>query len=118
MLELLRPVATWGLLGAFVYAGPRFVVCFDHCRENKDNPIGCFMDFAVCLAVGAICAEGALNLISAVTHIQDKNAVSALIGLTANRAAPKLAETLALGADAIISGRMFKRTLNPKGDQE
>lgn len=80
----------WGLLGAFIYAGPRWVRCHVTCRETGDPKIECLLDFVVSLAVGSIAAGAFAPILLTWTGLGDENALSALVGVFVNPVAPEL----------------------------
>lgn len=85
--------ALWGLAGAAVYAAPRWALCVKVCRRSGCDPRECHEELATSLLIGAI-AAAALGLYVAEnlgqTEPHQIRAVTALIGLVANRAAPGL----------------------------
>lgn len=99
----------WGLAGAFIYAGPRWVIALASKGVERHNTLFCTLEFLVALLVGmaAAAAFGPLASKVALTtlEVKDDNAVSALIGLLMNPAGPKLIEvasgTLTKGAETV-----------------
>ena len=85
--------AFWGLLGALIHAGPKFITCFyddDHVRHPRSR---CFADFVTREAIGAIAAAAFSPSILGYLHLttpQDAKAMSAAIGMLANPLAPEL----------------------------
>lgn len=95
----------WGVAGAFIYAGPKWVICLSATRDRGHNPAICTMEMMVCLMVGTLAAGAFGPLIGQLAlttlHIKDENAICAVIGLFANRVAPDLVEK---GASAFDGG--------------
>lgn len=102
----------FGIAGSFIYSAPRFVACAVACNERDASWGLCALELLVCLAIGAIAAVAFGSVALTVLHIQDNNAVSALVGLVANPAAPKLIESVSSFAAGILGA---KNNL-PKGD--
>lgn len=91
----------WGLGGAFLFAGPRWVRCWVGCRETGGFRLDCTIDFFVCLVVGAIAAEAFTPSLLTKVGLAHQNGVCTLIGALANpvipeitKRAPKLAERI------------------------
>lgn len=103
----------WGLLGAFIYAGPRLVRCMVTCRETGAPRVECFIAFAMALCVGA--AAGHIFAPVLLTYLgwKDQNAVSALIGVFVNPAAPEFTKRIGKVFDAVLGG-----VKAAKGDDE
>ncbi len=97
--------AFWGFCGAFIYAAPRWVIGLVSTGDGKTHAGIASLELLVSLAVGAAAASafGPLAAASALTalHFRDDNAVCAVIGLFANRAAPMLVDK---GSNALTSG--------------
>ena len=86
-------LALWGLGGALVYGGPRWVLCVRVCRKECESAQGCHEDVVVNLMVGAIAGAAAGPYVAEIlkqTEPHQIRAVTAFIGLVANRAAPGL----------------------------
>lgn len=113
--------ALYGLFGAFIYAGPRFVLALAGTSEQPGRPLICFMDFVVCLVVGLLAAAMFGAVLDTVTltifHLKANNAVCGVIGLFANRIAPMLVDK---GSSALDSGvSVVARVLKAlKGDDK
>jgi hypothetical protein len=111
----------WGLAGAFIYAGPRWVIALASRQETRVTAVICTMEMLVALGVGtaAAAAFGPLGSKVALTtlQVQDDNAVCALLGLFANRLAPMLVDkgSSALTSSAEVAERVLKAL---KGDQK
>lgn len=86
----------WGLAGAFIYAGPKWVIALSSKEDTRVGPAICTMEMLVALGVGcaAAAAFGPLTSKVALTtlKVQDDNAICALLGLFANKLAPMLVE--------------------------
>lgn len=106
---VLAAPASWGFLGAFIYAGPRWLACAWPARGLVGR---CSLEAAISLAVGAIAAAAFARWTLGFLHQQhgDLPAVAAMIGLLANRAAPLLVDGLAGMPATILSARIGKLT--------
>lgn len=86
----------WGLAGAFIYAGPRWAIDLASGGETRVSPILCTLKMLVALGVGCLSAAAfgplAGKVALTMAGVTDDNAVSALIGLFANRLAPQLVD--------------------------
>lgn len=80
----------WGLLGAFIYAGPRWARCWVVHGEAGHSKVECFIDFAIALVTGAIAGAAFTSILLTYTGLKDQNAVSALVGVFVNPVAPEL----------------------------
>lgn len=104
----------WGLCGAFIYAGPRWVISLSTARDTKGSTILCTLEMFIALAVGPMAAAVFGELVNAVVlttlHVKEDNAVYGLIGLFANRVAPEMVEkgSSALGSGVAIAARVLK----------
>jgi len=89
---ILTWAATWGLLGAFCYAGPRWSLCAFATRGVAGR---CTLDAVVSLMVGTIAAGAACNAAMLAFDLREdyRNSVAAFIGLMANPTAPVLIRT-------------------------
>ena len=76
--------ATWGLLGAFCYAGPRLVTCAIKARDEARGWWFCGLDFIVAIIIGAIAAAAFGTVALTFLHLSDHNAASAFVGWVAN----------------------------------
>lgn len=118
---LAAPAMFWGFCGAFIYAGPRWVISLSTVRELKNSIFICTLEMFMALVVGVFAAaafSGAVESVALTTlHLKDDNAICAVIGLFANRYAPVLVEsgTRALDSGATIVGRVLKAL---KGDEK
>lgn len=86
-------LAAWGLAGAAVYGAPRWVLCVKVCRKQDCNPQECHEELIVSLLIGAIAGAAAGQYVAEIvnqTQPHQIRAVTALLGLIANRAAPGL----------------------------
>lgn len=86
-------LALWGLLGAFIYAAPRFSACFFAARQAGGTSVVCAVEASVCLAIGTITSPLIAPWLQYYlkrdgTH--ETMAIAAVIGLLANPVAPKL----------------------------
>ena len=87
--------AFWGFMGAFIYAAPRFSACYWQCRDTQSGWGRCLFDAVVALCVGSIAAFALAEWTKAIlnrTGDYELRAISALIGLLANRLAPKVVD--------------------------
>ena len=94
----------WGLLGALIYAGPRWVACYISCRESGFSPLKCALDFIMSLAIGAVAAAAFSAFVLTTLNWKDENAVSALIGLFVHTVAPELNKRAAGIIEAVFGG--------------
>ena len=100
--SLLSPLALlgqalWGFAGAVVYAAPRWALCVKVCRKQGCEPQECHEELIVSLIIGAIAGAAAGHYVADLvgqTEPHQIRAVTALIGLIANRAAPGLIRVL------------------------
>jgi hypothetical protein len=86
-------LALWGLAGAAVYGAPRWAMCVKVCRKEADDARCCHEDVIIHLIVGAIAGAAAGPYIADMlsqTQPHQVRALTAFIGLVANRAAPGL----------------------------
>lgn len=114
-LALSSSPAVWGFLGAFIYAAPRLTACVVAAQAARGGSLVCLLEFFTASGVGAVAAAAfAPTLAHLVGADRDINAISAMIGLIANRTAPKLVETLSTITANIVSGRIMKTF---KGDE-
>lgn len=82
-----------GSIGAFMYAGPQFLLCYRNCRRNGESVIECWIEFIISMLVGVGAAIGAGQYLAAFLRQNELHqllAVSTLVGLLANRTAPAL----------------------------
>lgn len=90
---MLLAQAFWGFCGAFVYAGPRYVMCRRVCRAEGENTRGCAEEMVVSCLIGAIAGfslgQYAADMVNQ-TQPHQVRAVTVIVGLVANRAAPGL----------------------------
>lgn len=96
--------ALWGLLGAVIYAAPRFTACFFSARETGGPWTRCAAEAVTALLTGAIAAAAFGGWLARFIHQTgpgDNEAVCAVIGLLANPTAPGVIEAL--------SGRVLNR---------
>jgi hypothetical protein len=107
----------WGVCGAFIYAGPKWVVELISARENKASRLLIHLELAVSLMVGGIGAAAFGQVALTTLRLQDHNSVSALIGLFANRLAPAIVDkgSNVIENAAAIATRVFKAL---KGETE
>ena len=111
----------WGLAGAFIYAGPKWVICLSATKDSAHNVAICTIEAVVSLAVGTLAAVVfsplADQALLTTLHLRDDNAVCACIGLFANRLAPELVEkgAFAFSTGATVVGRVLKAL---KGDEK
>ncbi len=86
-------MALWGLAGAFIYAGPRFVVAWtDPGRATRGNPL---LELAMALCLGPIAASGFGQFVASVVHMvhqPEQRALCVVLGMIANPVAPALVE--------------------------
>lgn len=82
--------AVWGVLGAFIYAGPRWATCIITNRELGKRHAGCTLEFTVALVSGGIAAAAFSSATLAFSKVKDLNAISAMVGLLANPVVPVL----------------------------
>ena len=95
MPNILDMPALWGFLGAFIYAGPRFSACYWQCKDKKIGWARCLLDMVVSLAVGTVASFALAEWAQALLNrpgAHELRAISALIGLLANRLAPKVVD--------------------------
>jgi hypothetical protein len=86
----------WGLAGAFIYAGPRWIIALSGKADSRSAITISTMEMLVALAVGTL-AAGAFGplgskVLLTTLKVQDENAMATVIGLFANRLAPELVE--------------------------
>lgn len=105
--HILAAPAAWGFLGAFIYAAPRWVAC---AWGSRGAAWRCSIEAGVCLAVGAIAAAAFARWAVGFLHqaAGDLNAVAAMIGLLANRLAPRLVDGFSALAATAITTRAAK----------
>lgn len=92
--KLLELPAFWGVLGAFVYAAPRWLVCH---RDKGCTTHACNLQFAVAVIIGAIAAAGFAPALASWLnrlHDQDVRAISTLVGVLANPVSPRVVRLL------------------------
>lgn len=84
--------AMWGIGGAFIYAGPRWVVAL----RGGALLVLATLDLMICLGIGGIGAAGfapvAETMLLTFVHVQDHNATCLVIGLFLNPFAPSIVE--------------------------
>lgn len=97
--------AWWGIGGAFIYAAPRWVACMVASRKTGGGVTLCTVEGVVAIIVGAIAAAAFSGLASGVLNMKDATAVSAMVGLVANR----------IDLAAVLGGRLLKSL---KGDEK
>lgn len=98
----------WGFLGGIVYSAPKFSACLYSAREAKRGWAWCFLEFLVAQIVATISAAVLAPWVIFSFHRSPEHEISALsgiIGLVANRAAP--------GVIDVLNGRLLKKL---KGD--
>lgn len=86
-------LALWGLLGAFIYAAPRFSACYFASRQSEGSSVQCGVDLVLSLAVGTAAAVVVSPWIQNYFHRQgdhEVRAIAAMVGLLANPVAPRL----------------------------
>ena len=86
-------MAFWGLAGAAVYGAPRWAMCVKTCRRAGRDASECHEELVVSLVVGAISGAAAGPYLADIvrqTEPHQVRAVTALVGLVANRVAPGL----------------------------
>lgn len=105
----------WGLAGAFIYAGPKWVISL--AGEASTSPrlfLISMLELVMALMVGTLAAGAfgpiASSVILTTLQLQDENAVAATIGLFANRLAPALVEkgASALAGSTDLLNRVLK----------
>lgn len=102
--EIAKEPWLWGFLGAFVYAVPRASACFFAARDAKTPWARCIVDGMIALVIGPFAAEAVGPWVAHLVHdesLRELRAISAVIGLLANPAAPGVVEAL--------SGRLLRR---------
>jgi len=85
--------ALWGLLGAFVYAAPRLLVAWGESRVSGTPVLPHLIEFSVALTFGPIFASGFGEFGAGYLGWEEPRAlraVSLVIGMVANPAAPLL----------------------------
>lgn len=92
--------AFWGVLGAFAFAGPRFLPCLSAAHDARRMPWGCIAELAIALVIGGIGAAALTGLVAGLVHVKDTNAVAAILGLLANPCVPRITGA----APALLSG--------------
>lgn len=100
--------ALWGFLGGIVYSGPKFSACLYAAREAKRGWAWCLLEFIIAQLVASISAAVLAPWVIFSFHRNPEHEISALsgiIGLVANRAAP--------GVIDVLNGRLLKKL---KGD--
>lgn len=94
-------LALWGLLGAFIYAAPKFSACFFAARQEGGSVVVCAVEGFISLAIGTIAsplvAPWLQNFLKR-DGSHETMAIAAVVGLLANPVAPKL-----FNIDTIIS---------------
>lgn len=110
---LIQQPALWGVLGAFIYAAPRWVACLVACRESGAPGWLCTLEFAVALGTGAIAAAAFSAAALGLTGLKDANAISAMIGLLANPTAPALVNKLSAVVGSTLGAAIGARLAGP-----
>lgn len=86
----------WGLGGAFIYAGPRLIVCIQQ-HQTWGERFGCIVEFLVSIGIGIFAAEGVGPYVAATLHQTQEHQVRALavvVGLLANPVAPGIVKLM------------------------
>lgn len=108
MLESIPPEALWGLLGAFLYAGPTTARRVYAAREARGEWRWELLDLAVSLAVGTIAAVAFLPWVADFfggLHPSRAPGAAVIVGLLANPIRPGLIEELPKGILRFIQSR-------------
>ena len=114
--EQLAP-ALWGLGGALIYAGPRLSACvFAAADAVASGGHGkCVFDFLMACVAGAICAAAFASPIAGILSLKAyPAAVAALVGLTANKLAPTVTDSVSALVMNALSGKVLDLLKGPK----
>lgn len=99
MLELVAAFpATWGLLGAAMFALPRFRACLIECGQPGGcSRLSCFAELVIACTVGAIMAAAIAPALASFLHrnaVGELRAIATILGLCANRVARDLPDAV------------------------
>lgn len=104
---LIASPATWGLAGAFVYAGPLLIACVYASNLSGGKCLKCVAEFFVAMLIGVIAAAAIAPLVQELLHKNSQawlRMIAGFIGLLANRTAPLVVDY----APSAITDRLKK----------
>jgi hypothetical protein len=108
-MDVTAQAVMWGTLGAVVYAAPRLLACVIANLKTQHGWIVCAAEAVIALVVGAISAGAVAPWFQGVLFKgggqETMRVTAAMIGLIANRAAPKIIDGVLERALAVITGR-------------